>query len=66
MCDTLLAVIEGRSFHVTNEGHKKLTSILTDESLSGINDLSLLGGRDIKVSINKFASLLVDCYIPCM
>ena len=50
VCDTLLAVIEGRSFLVTDEGHKKLTSILTDESFSDINNLSILGGRDIKVS----------------
>ena len=47
--DTLLAVIEGRSFLVTDEGHKELKSILTDESLSDISNLSLLGGRDIKV-----------------
>ena len=47
--DTLLAVIEGRSFLVTDEGHKELKSILTDESLSDISNLSLLGGRDVKV-----------------
>ena len=52
VCDTLLAVIEGRSFLVTDEGHKELKSILTDESLSDINNLSLLGGRDIKVRIH--------------
>ena len=50
VCDTLLAVIEGRPFLVTDEGHKELKSILTDESLSDINNLSLLGGRNIKVS----------------
>ena len=50
VCDTLLAVIEGRPFLVTDEGHKELKSILTGESLSDINNLSLLGGRDIKVS----------------
>ena len=47
--DTLLAVIEGRPFLVTDEGHKELKSILTDESFSDINNVSLLGGRDIKV-----------------
>ena len=52
VCDTLLAVFEDRSFLVTSEGHKELTSILTDESLSDINKLSLLGGRDIKVRIH--------------
>ena len=52
VCDTLLSVIEGRPFLVTDEGHKELKSILTDESLSDINNLSLLGGRDIKVSAN--------------
>ena len=49
VCDTLLAVIEGRPFLVTDEGHKELKSILADESLSDISNLSLLGGRDIKV-----------------
>ena len=47
--DTLLAVIEGRPFLVTDEGHKELKSILIDESLSDISNLSLLGRRDIKV-----------------
>ena len=34
---------------MTDEGHKELKSILTDESFSDINNVSLLGGRDIKV-----------------
>ena len=59
VCDTLLAVIEGRSFLVTDEGHKELKSILTDESLSDINNLSLLGGRDIKVRIHTHTHQLV-------
>ena len=60
--------LQKQDFMVNATGPRavELRSILTDESLSGINDLSLLGGRDIKVSVNKFASLLVDCYIPCI
>ena len=46
----LSAIVEGRPFIVTTNGHKKLKSILPDESVS--DNLSLLGGRDIKVSGN--------------
>ena len=58
--------LQKQDFMVNATGTRavELRSILTDESLSGINDLSLLGGHDIKVSVNKFVSLLVDCYIP--
>ena len=35
----------------TGTKHKKLKSILTDESLSDISNISILGGRDIKVKI---------------
>ena len=42
-----------------------LKSILTDESLSDINNLSLLGGRDIKVSLNYIINLLT-IIIPCI
>ena len=47
--DVMSAVMEGRPFVVTDKGNKELSVILTDESLSDINNLSLLGGRDIKV-----------------
>ena len=46
----LSAIVEGRPFIVTTNGHKELKSILPDESVS--DNLSLLGGRDIKVSGN--------------
>ena len=35
----------------TGTKHKKLKSILTDESLSDISNISILGGRDIKVKL---------------
>ena len=44
----LSAIVEGRPFIVTTIGHKELKSILPDESVS--DNLSLLGGRYIKVS----------------
>ena len=44
----LSAINEGRPFVVTNKGETAVKSILPDESLV-INNLSLLGGRDIKV-----------------
>ena len=47
----LLAIAEGRPFIVNNKGQRELTRILTDESLSDIN-MSLLGGRNIKVRLN--------------
>ena len=46
----LSAIVEGRPFIVTTNGHKELKSILPDESVS--DNLSLLGGCDIKVSGN--------------
>ena len=53
VCDLLSEINEGRPFLVSNKGHKELKEILPDESLSDISNLSLLGGRDIKVRINK-------------
>ena len=52
VCDLLSAIKEGRPFLVSDKGHKELKEILPDESLSDISNLSLLGGRDIKVRIN--------------
>ena len=46
------AIKEGRSFLVNDKGQTELKEILPDESLSDISNLSLLGGRDIKVRIN--------------
>ena len=47
------AVVEQRPFLVTTGTRRtKLKEILPDESLSDIRNLSLLGGRDIKVRIN--------------
>ena len=48
--DVMSAITEGRPFTVSDTGIKrrKVKSILPDESLD-INNLSLLGGRDIKV-----------------
>ena len=44
VCDLLSAINEGRPFLVSDKGHKKLTRILPDESLSNASNLSLLGG----------------------
>ena len=52
VCDLLSTIKEGRPFLVSDRGHKALKEILPDESLSDICNLSLLGGRDIKVRIN--------------
>ena len=52
ICDLLSAIKEGRPFFVSDRGHKELKEILPDESLSDISNLSLLGGRDIKVRFN--------------
>ena len=54
----LSAIVEGRSFIVTTNGHKELKSILPDESVS--DNLSLLGGCDIKVSGNTHYYLSVS------
>ena len=49
----LSAVVEQRPFLVTTGTRRtELKEILPDESLSDISNLSLLGGRDIKVRIN--------------
>ena len=53
----LSAIVEGRPFIVTTNGHKELKNILPDESVS--DNLSLLGGRDIKVSGNTHYYLLI-------
>uniref|UniRef100_A0A1X7SMW4 Uncharacterized protein n=1 Tax=Amphimedon queenslandica TaxID=400682 RepID=A0A1X7SMW4_AMPQE len=57
VCDLLSAIKEGRPFLVTDNGHKELKEILSDESLSDISNLSLLGGRDIKEVIEIFEEL---------
>ena len=58
----LSAIVEGRPFIVTTNGHKELKSILPDESVS--DNLSLLGGCDIKVNGNTHYYLLCsNCII---
>ena len=52
----LLAAVEGGHYHPTTKGPRELKSILTGESLSDISNLSLLGGRDIKVRIHTHTS----------
>ena len=49
--DVMSAIDEGRPFTVSDNGIKgpEVKSLLPDESLVNINNLSLLGGRDIKV-----------------
>ena len=54
VCDLLSAIKEGRPFLVSDKGQTRLKEILPDESLSDISNLSLLGGRDIKVRINTY------------
>ena len=65
VCDLLSAIKEGRPFLVSDKGHKELKEILPDESLSDISNLSLLGGRDIKVRINthKLFDTLIQALI---
>ena len=65
VCDLLSAIKEGRPFLVSDKGHKELKEILPDESLSDISNLSLLGGRDIKVRINthKLFGTLIQALI---
>ena len=58
----LLAAVEGGDYHPTTKGPRELKSILTGESLSDISNLSLLGGRDIKVRIHTHISWS-NCYI---
>ena len=55
----LLAAVEGGHYHPTTKGPRELKSILTGESLSDISNLSLLGGRDIKVRIHTHTHQLV-------
>ena len=56
--DVISLILRKKDFLVNATGTKavELKSILTDESLSDINYLSLLGGRDIKVSAYIFTS----------
>ena len=65
VCDLLSSIKEGRPFLVSDNGHKELKDILPDESLSDISNLSLLGGRDIKVRINthKLFDTLIQALI---
>ena len=59
------AIKEGRPFLVNERGQTQLKEILPDESLSDISNLSLLGGRDIKVRINthKLFDTLIQALI---
>ena len=61
----LSAIKEGRPFLVNDKGQAELKEILPDESLSDISNLSLLGGRDIKVRINthKLFDTLIQALI---
>ena len=62
----LSAVVEQRPFLVTTGTRRtELKKILPDESLSDISNLSLLGGRDIKVRINthKLFDTLIQALI---
>ena len=54
----MTSLILKKDFLVNATGTRavELKSILTDESLSDINSLSLLGGHDIKVSAYIFTS----------
>ena len=56
--DVISLILRKKDFLVNATGTRavELKSILTDESLSDINNLSLLGGRDIKVSAYIFTS----------
>ena len=62
----LSAVVERQPFLVTTgTRHTELKEILPDKSLSDISNLSLLGGRDIKVRINthKLFDTLIQALI---
>ena len=65
--DILSAIDKREEFLVKSDGTKgeKVKEILPDESLSDISNLSLLGGRDIKVRINthKLFILKVICKV---
>ena len=57
--DVISLILKKKDFLVNATGTRavELKSILTDESLSDINNLSLLGGRDIKVRIHTHTSV---------
>ena len=65
--DILSAIDKREEFLVKSDGTKceKVKEILPDESLSNISNLSLLGGRDIKVRINthKLFDTLIQALI---
>ena len=65
--DILSAIDKREEFLVKSDGTKgeKVKEILPDESLSDISNLSLLGGRDIKVRINthKLFDTLIQALI---
>ena len=65
--DILSAIDKREEFLVKSDGAKgeKVKEILPDESLSDISNLSLLGGRDIKVRINthKLFDTLIQALI---
>ena len=63
--NVLLAIKKRKPFLVNNKGQTQLKEILPDESLSDISNLSLLGGRDIKVRINthKLFDTLIQALI---
>ena len=56
--DVISLILKKKDFLVNATGTRavELKNILNDESLSDINNLSLLGGRDIKVSAYIFTS----------
>ena len=59
--DVISLILKKKDFLVNATGTRavELKSILTDESLSDINYLSLLGGRDIKVSADLNYLILI-------
>ena len=63
--NVLLVIKKRKPFLVNNKGQTELKEILPDESLSDISNLSLLGGRDIKVRINthKLFDTLIQALI---
>ena len=59
--EVMSCIVEQSHYLVSATGtrQRELKSILTDESLSDISNLSLLGGRDIKVSVLACYHLLL-------
>ena len=53
----LSAIAAGQRYLVHIKGQRELKSIVTDESLTDISNMSLLGGRDIKVRIHTHTSV---------